>query len=117
ASLMAGEVVDARGDLGLLVGAPKQFDRGETVERVLQTTAAVERALPAVAIESAGLVVDDLERFRAHLYEPIHATGDVKRKSLAEIDLHRFGAREGLEIVFQRPPERDLEGDWRFCRV
>src|SRR3954466_722199 len=54
--LVAGKVVHASDHLGILVFTAKQCDRSQAVERVLKAAAAVERPLPAVAPESAGLV-------------------------------------------------------------
>jgi hypothetical protein len=107
-TLVAGKVIDARYDLGVRVFAPKQCDRGQAVERVLKATAAVERAFPVVAPESAGFVVEHFER-GADLVNPIDAAGDPERQSRAEIDVYWFGARQRLRVGLQGTPERDLQ--------
>src|SRR2546422_2671681 len=99
ASLTAREVIHATFDLRTLEPRLEHLDGSEPVKRVLKTAAAVERALPAVAPVSAGLVIEDFERRGADLVDAIDAAGDTKCDSLTEIDLDGFRSRERLRFV------------------
>src|SRR6266850_2617788 len=92
-SLAAREVIHAAFDLRILDARLEHLDGGEPIERVLKTTAAVERPFPAVPPESAGLVIEDLERRVAELVDAIDAARDAKRDPLTEIDLDRLRSR------------------------
>src|SRR5688572_27002111 len=107
---MAGEVVDARGDLRLGRSLLQQLNRCQPVERMLQTTAAVEYAVPVRPPEPTRLVVDHLERAGTHLVDAVDSASDLERQAAAEIDLHRRRLRERLVARLQRTSERQLEG-------
>src|SRR5687767_8799390 len=79
-ALVAREVILGAGDPGVLVFAAEQFGGRESIERVLQTTATVEGALPVIAPEAAGLVVENLELRGADLVDTVDPPGNSERQ-------------------------------------
>src|SRR5436190_18574913 len=57
--LVTGEVVAGAGELRILIARPQQFHGGQPVQRMLEPPPAVERPLPVIAPEAAGLVVEN----------------------------------------------------------
>ena len=114
---VAGEVVDPAAHLRLLVAGLEQFDGGQSIERVLQTTPAREDALPAVAPVAAGLVVQHLERGRADFVDAVDPSRDSEGHAVAQTDRDRLRTRERLLVAIQRPAERHLEADGFGCPV
>ena len=100
---VAGEVVDRAAHLRLLVACLEQFKGGQPVERVLQATPAGEDPLPAVAPVAAGLVVQHLERGRAHFVDAVDPSRDLERHAVAKADRHRLRTRERFLVAIQRP--------------